>query len=202
MAPLLYELENKVICGCDEAGRGCLAGPVVAAAVILPTDFTHPLLTDSKQVKEADRDILRTYIEQNAIAFAVGEVSHQEIDEINILKASFLAMHRAIDQLDVRPDSLIIDGNRFASYPNIPHQCIIKGDSKFLQISAASILAKTYRDELMKKLAVEYPHYHWEQNKGYPTIGHRKAIEEYGSSPYHRKSFKLLKDKEKELFDK
>lgn len=202
MAPLLYELENKVICGCDEAGRGCLAGPVVAAAVILPTDFTHPLLTDSKQVKEADRDLLRTYIEQNAVAFAVGEVSHQEIDEINILKASFLAMHRAINQLDVQPDWLIIDGNKFAPYPNIPHQCIIKGDSKFLQISAASILAKTYRDELMKKIALEYPHYHWEQNKGYPTVSHRKAIEEYGSSPYHRKSFKLLKDKEKELFDK
>ncbi len=199
--PKLYHLDNKIICGCDEAGRGCLAGPVVAAAVILPDNFKNSILTDSKQVKESDRIILQDIIKTQAIAFGIGVVSHDEIDRLNILKASFLAMHRAINQLPVRPAHLIIDGNRFVSYPGIPHQCIVKGDSKYLQISAASILAKVHRDNMMTALAKQYPHYGWDTNKGYPTNAHREAIREYGATPLHRKSFKLLPDKEQTLFD-
>ncbi len=177
--------------GCDEAGRGCLAGPVFAAAVILPQDFAHPLLNDSKKLREKDRVELRDLIEVQALSFAVGVVDHQEIDKINILNASFKAMHLALDQLEVRPELILVDGNRFKSYRNIPHQCIIKGDGKFYAIAAASILAKTYRDEYMEKIAGEYPQYEWNINKGYPTIKHRKAVMEYGLSAYHRKSFKV-----------
>ena len=177
--------------GCDEAGRGCLAGPVFAAAVILPKDFYHPLLNDSKQIKEKDRFALRIEIEQVALAFTVGMVSHQEIDKINILNASFLAMHRAIEKLPQQPEFLIIDGNRFKPYQNIKHQCIVKGDSKYFSIAAASILAKTYRDDFMEKLHQEYPIYNWKQNKGYPTIYHRNTVLQHGFSPYHRKTFKV-----------
>ncbi len=177
--------------GCDEAGRGCLAGPVFAAAVILPRDFSHPLLNDSKKLKERDRFELRDLIEKEALAFAVGIVDHGEIDRINILNASFIAMHLALDQLTVRPELILVDGNRFKSYQNLPHQCIIKGDGKFYSIAAASILAKTYRDEYMLKIADEYPQYEWKVNKGYPTIRHRKAVILHGISPYHRKSFRI-----------
>ena len=190
--PEFYKLEDKLICGCDEAGRGCLAGPVVAAAVILPEDYYHPILNDSKQVKESDREQLKEDIISNAIAYGIGIVSHQEIDEINILKASFLAMHRAIDQMKVIPEWLIIDGNRFAPYPEIGHHCVVKGDSKFTQIAAASILAKTFRDEYMHQLAEEFPQYFWSKNKGYPTKAHRAAIKEFGVTPHHRMSFRLL----------
>lgn len=190
--PEFYKLESKLIGGCDEAGRGCLAGPVVAAAVILPEDYYHPIINDSKQVKESDREILKEDIISNALAYGIGIVSHQEIDQINILKASFLAMHRAIDQMKISPEWLIIDGNRFAPYPGIAHQCVIKGDSKYTQIAAASILAKTYRDDLMNQLAQEFPNYLWEKNKGYPTIAHRNAIKKYGVSPHHRMTFRLL----------
>ncbi|MBU0695443.1 MAG: ribonuclease HII [Bacteroidetes bacterium] len=177
--------------GCDEAGRGCLAGPVFAAAVILPKDFDHPLLNDSKQIKEKDRYSLRTEIEENALAFAVGIVDHQEIDKINILNASFLAMHRAIEKLRLQPNFLIIDGNRFKTYPNIKHECIVKGDGKYFSIAAASILAKTYRDDFMEKIDQEYPIYQWKKNKGYPTSDHRKAVIKSGLSPYHRKTFRI-----------
>lgn len=177
--------------GCDEAGRGCLAGPVFAAAVILPPDFYHPLLNDSKQIKEKDRFALRVEIEKTALAFAIGIVSHQEIDKINILNASFLAMHRAVEQLQISPEFLIIDGNRFNSYQNLKHQCIVKGDGKYFSIAAASILAKTYRDDFMDKIDGEYPIYNWKQNKGYPTIYHRNTVLKHGFSPYHRKTFKV-----------
>lgn len=178
--------------GCDEAGRGCLAGPVYAAAVILPSDFELPLLNDSKQLTEKLRYQLRPVIEEKAIAWAVGIVTNQEIDQINILNASFLAMHRAIDQLNTFPEHLIIDGNRFKAYKNIPHTCIVKGDSKYLSIAAASVLAKTYRDDFMVQIDQEFPEYRWKQNKGYPTAVHRAAIEKYGETPCHRKSFRLL----------
>jgi ribonuclease HII len=183
---------GRLEAGCDEAGRGCLAGPVFAAAVILPANFRSPLLNDSKQITESNRLALRVLIEKKAIAWAVGVVSHEEIDAINILQASFLAMHRAVDQLHTKPEILLIDGNRFKSYEGIPHQCEIKGDGRIKSIAAASILAKTYRDEYMEKLAQEYPHYNWQQNKGYPTKSHRSAIKEHGISPYHRKTFRLL----------
>ena len=183
--------QELIEAGCDEAGRGCLAGPVFAAAVILPTDFYHPLLNDSKQIKEKDRIALRDEIEKTAIAFAVAIVDHQEIDKINILNASFLAMHRAIDQLTQKPKFLIIDGNRFNSYPNIRHQCIVEGDCKYFSIAAASILAKTYRDEFMENIHQEYPIYNWNTNKGYPTIHHRNAVLTHGFSPYHRKTFRV-----------
>lgn len=186
---------HKAACieaGCDEAGRGCLAGPVVAAAVILPPDFYHPQLNDSKQINEKDRNLLRPIIEASAIAWGVGMVSNQEIDQINILNASFLAMHRALDQLKISPEHLIIDGNRFKKYRQIPHQCIVKGDGKYAAIAAASVLAKTYRDEFMLKIAVDYPQYGWAQNKGYPTISHREALLAYGHTPWHRLSFRLL----------
>ncbi|MFK7935722.1 MAG: ribonuclease HII [Saprospiraceae bacterium] len=193
---LPYFNKNETEAGCDEAGRGCLAGAVYAAAVILPKDFSHPLLNDSKKLSEAQRNLLRPIIEEKALAWAVGVVDEKEIDEINILNASFLAMHRAIDQLAIRPTALLIDGNRFTPYLGITHQCIIKGDGKYLSIAAASVLAKTYRDEYMYQLAEEYPIYHWKSNKGYPTKAHRAGIEQYGSSPYHRKSFKLLPTKD------
>lgn len=189
---LLPYYQNQLIeAGCDEAGRGCLAGPVFAAAVILPQHFEHPLLNDSKQIKEKDRFKLRQEIESQAIAWAVGMVTHQEIDQINILNASFLAMHRAIEKLQTQPQFLIIDGNRFNPYPAIKHQCIVKGDSKYYAIAAASILAKTYRDDFMEQIDQEYPAYQWKKNKGYPTIAHRNTVLEIGLSPYHRKTFKV-----------
>ena len=185
--------------GCDEAGRGCYAGPVFAAAVILPKRFHHPLLNDSKQVDPASRLLLRDYIEENAAAFAVGAVSVEEIDQINILKASFLAMHRAIDQLKKRPKLLLIDGNRFVTYPGVPHKCIVKGDATYASIAAASILAKTYRDEYMQSLHLSYPQYDWLNNKGYGTKAHRDAIALHGLTTHHRKSFNIL-PKEQTLF--
>ena len=184
--------KNKIEVGCDEAGRGCLAGPVVAAAVILPKNYKQPLLNDSKQLSEKKRILLRTEIKEHAIAYAVGIVNHKEIDKINILNASILAMHRALDQIKNPFDSILVDGNRFKNYKETEHHCIIKGDSKYLSIAAASILAKTYRDDLMKKLHLEHPQFQWEQNKGYPTKSHRAAIKKIGVSQYHRKSFKLL----------
>ncbi len=192
LAPYLNRNETEA--GCDEAGRGCLAGPVFAAAVILPTDFSDDLLNDSKQLSEKNRKTLRIVIEREAIAWAVAQVDPKEIDEINILNASFLAMHRAIDQLSILPTALLIDGNRFKPYKNISHHCIIKGDGKFMPIAAASILAKTYRDDYMENLALQHPHYCWEQNKGYPTRVHRTAIQQFGSCKHHRKSFRLLPD--------
>ncbi|MDR1226767.1 MAG: ribonuclease HII [Prevotellaceae bacterium] len=190
-----FLLPNRVEAGCDEAGRGCLAGPVFAAAVILAPDFFHPLLNDSKQVNEKNRGVLRHFIEEHALAWAVASVSAEDIDKINILKASFLAMHRAVVQLKVTPEFLLIDGNRFTPYPNIPHACVVKGDAKFASIAAASILAKTHRDEYMKKIAIEFPQYSWAENKAYPTVAHRAAIARYGAAIHHRKSFDLLGDK-------
>lgn len=178
--------------GCDEAGRGCLAGPVFAASVILPKDFTHPLLNDSKQVSEADRYELREYIEKNAIAYSVGVCDEKEIDELNILNASFEAMNRAIEKLKIQPQLLLIDGNRFKNRVDIPFNCIIKGDAKFMNIAAASILAKTYRDDFMIEIDKEFPQYRWSQNKGYPTKSHRDAILKHGQCKYHRQSFTLL----------
>lgn len=189
---LPYLQENRIEAGCDEAGRGCLAGSVYAAAVILPPDFKNEMLNDSKQLTEKQRYALRSVIEESALAWAVGIVSPEEIDQINILNASFLAMHRAIDQLKIRPEHLLIDGNRFNPYPNISHTTIVKGDGKYLSIAAASILAKTYRDDYMNQLHREYPVYDWDHNKGYPTKKHRAAIAEHGISPYHRKSYNLL----------
>jgi ribonuclease HII len=190
--PLLARYQHELVeAGCDEAGRGCLAGPVFAAAVILPHDFTHHLLNDSKQLSEEDRYTLRTEIEQRALAYAVASVSNVEIDEINILNASFLAMHRAIDQLHIRPDFLIIDGNRFNKYQTTPHQCIVQGDGKYFSIAAASILAKTYRDDYMQQLAAEHPEYDWHSNKGYPTIKHRTMVMQHGFTPHHRRTFNV-----------
>lgn len=189
---LPYLESNRIEAGCDEAGRGCLAGSVFAAAVILPPDFKNDDLNDSKQLSEKMRYALRPVIEREAIAWAVGIVTPEEIDKINILKASFLAMHRAIDQLAVKPEHLLIDGNRFTPYPDIAHTTVVKGDGKYLSIAAASILAKTYRDDYMDELAKEYPDYHWTENKGYPTKAHREAIRAVGITPYHRKTFTLL----------
>lgn len=177
--------------GCDEAGRGCLAGPVFAAAVILPEGFQNEILNDSKKLKEADRDQLRIIIEKEAIAWAVASVDNILIDEINILNASFLAMHLALDKLNLRPELLLIDGNRFKFYKKIPHRCIIKGDGLYMSIAAASILAKTHRDEFMKNLHQQFPKYNWKQNKGYPTKAHRKAIAQHGVTPYHRLTFNM-----------
>lgn len=193
--------DGLIEAGCDEAGRGCLAGNVYAAAVILPQNYSHPYLNDSKQLTEKRRMILRKDIEKDAIAWAVGVVSPEEIDQINILKASFLAMHRAIDQLKVRPEALIIDGNRFTPYQNLPYTPIVKGDSKYLSIAAASILAKTYRDEYMEELHSQYPQYEWSKNKGYPTVAHREAIKKYGTTPFHRMSFNLLGEEKQLSFD-
>jgi ribonuclease HII len=192
LAPFL--LDNTIEAGCDEAGRGCLAGPVFAAAVILPTDFSNEMLNDSKKLSEKKRYFLRETIETEAIAWAVGIVNHEEIDEINILNASFLAMHRAIDQLKIEPEHLLIDGNRFNPYNNIKHTCVVKGDGKYAAIAAASILAKTYRDDFMIKIHKKFPQYDWSSNKGYPTKKHRMAIREHGISLHHRKSFGLLPD--------
>lgn len=183
---------DAVEAGCDEAGRGCLAGSVFAAAVIFPKDYHNADLNDSKQLTEKQRYALREVIFRDALAWAVGEVTPQEIDAINILRASFLAMHRAIDSLTLRPEALLIDGNRFSPYPFIPHVCIVKGDAKYLSIAAAGILAKTFRDDYMNQLAEQYPQYGWQQNKGYPTVAHRQAIAEHGTTPYHRLTFKLL----------
>ena len=189
---LPYMNSGVVEAGCDEAGRGCLAGAVYAAAVILPPDFRNELLNDSKQLSEKQRYALRPLIEEAALAWAVGIVTPQEIDRINILNASFLAMHRAIEQLTVTPQHLLIDGNRFKPYPDIAHTCVVKGDGKYEAIAAASILAKTYRDDYMNELHEKYPMYEWKSNKGYPTKAHRAAIAQYGPSPYHRLSFQLL----------
>lgn len=189
---LLARFQHELIeAGCDEAGRGCLAGPVFAAAVILPDGFDHPLLNDSKQLSESVRYELRIEIEQKALAFAVASVDNVEIDAINILNASFLAMHRAIEKLSHDPQFLIIDGNRFNKYRNLPHQCIVEGDAKYLSIAAASVLAKTYRDDFMKQIAKEHPGYDWHSNKGYPTIKHREAILKMGFTPYHRRTFRV-----------
>lgn len=192
---LLPYLNADVIeVGCDEAGRGCLAGHVFAAAVILPKDFSNELLNDSKQLKEKDRYILREIIEKEAIDWAVAFSTYEEIDKINILNASIQAMHRAIDKLKTRPEHIIVDGNRFKPYKNIPHQTIVKGDGKYMSIAAASILAKTYRDDYMLEISKEYPMYGWDKNKGYPTKKHRDAIREFGVSKYHRLTFNLLND--------
>ena len=186
--------EGKIEAGCDEAGRGCLAGSVYAAAVIFPADYQNDELNDSKQLTDKKRHQLREIIERDALAWAVGVVTPEEIDKINILNASFLAMHRALDQLTLRPEAIIVDGNRFKLYGKIPHTCIVKGDAKYLSIAAASILAKTYRDDYMDGLAEEYPQYDWKSNKGYPTKKHRDAIRQYGVTPYHRMSYNLLGD--------
>ena len=178
--------------GTDEAGRGCLSGPVVAAAVILPQDFSHPFLNDSKQISEKKRAELKPFIEQNALAFGVSFIWKQEVDEINVLQASITGMHRAIETLKITPEFIIVDGNKFKNYKNIPHKTIVKGDAKFQSIAAASILAKTYRDAYMVKIHQEYPMYNWQKNKGYPTKEHRNAIRQFGATKYHRKTFKLL----------
>lgn len=187
----LRHTNHLLECGCDEAGRGCLAGPVVAVAVILPDNFRHELLNDSKQLSVKQRDFLREIIEREAVCWAVATASPVEIDQLNILRASILAMHRAVDQLSVRPELLLIDGNRFSPYPGIIHQTIVKGDSIYLSIAAASVLAKTHRDELMMQLDQEYPAYDWKQNKAYPTKAHKKAIGEHGTTPHHRMTFKM-----------
>ena len=189
---LPYYHKDVIEAGCDEAGRGCLAGPVFAAAVILPPDFKSDLLNDSKQLSEKRRYELRETIEREALAWAVGIVSNEEIDKINILRASILAMHRALDKLKVRPEEVIVDGNRFMPYKDLPYTTIVKGDGKYMSIAAASILAKTYRDDHMRRLHEEYPVYHWDSNKGYPAPAHRQAIREHGTTPYHRLTFNLL----------
>lgn len=191
---------DRIEVGCDEAGRGCLSGAVYAAAVILPSDYSHPLLNDSKQLSEKQRYQLRPIIEHDALAWAVGCVTPQEIDRINILNASFLAMHRAIEQLAMEPQYILVDGNRFKPYKNIPYSCVVKGDGKYLSIAAASILAKTYRDDYMLQLHEQYPMYGWDKNKGYPTVEHRNAILQYGATPYHRQSFRLT-DPQLKLFE-
>jgi ribonuclease HII len=193
---MLKSYYNKDVreAGLDEVGRGCLAGPVVAAAVILPLDYTHSFLNDSKQLTRVQREMVQKEIMQEAIAWAIAEVDNFEIDKINILKASFLAMHLAVDKLHTKPEHLLVDGNRFTPYPMIPHTCIIKGDAHYLSIAAASVLAKTYRDNLMSELALQHPHYGWETNVGYPTIQHRNAIRLHGTCSYHRMSFRLLKE--------
>lgn len=198
MLKLFYQ-EELIEAGCDEAGRGCFAGPVFAAAVILPKKFSHPDLNDSKQLSEKQRNELRIIIETEALTYGVASVDNNEIDQINILKASFKAMHLAVDKLKTKPQFLLIDGNRFVKYKRTPHQCIIKGDATYMSIAAASILAKTYRDELMMKLHEEFPQYGWQNNKGYGTEQHRKAIEQHGVCKYHRRSFRLLPVQE-ELF--
>ena len=192
----------KLEVGTDEAGRGCLAGPVVAAAVILPPKFEHSFLNDSKQLSEKQRFQLKPFIEKNAVSYAVSFVWQDEIDAVNILNASILAMHQAIENLTKQPDFIIVDGNRFKNYKDIPHQTIVKGDSKYLSIAAASVLAKTYRDLYMEKIHQEFSHYNWKQNKGYPTKQHREAIQNHGITDYHRKSFRLLPEQKKSIFKK
>ena len=200
MLPASYQ-DELIEAGCDEAGRGCLAGPVVAAAVILPKNFFHPLLNDSKQLTENERELLAPIIKAAAIDWKIGICDNHEIDAINILKASFKAMHKAVDQMKKKPGLLLIDGNRFYKYPRIPHICIVKGDARFMSIAAASVLAKTYRDDLMHQLHTEFPVYNWQQNKGYPTKDHRRAIAQFGSTNYHRKTFRLLPENEASLFE-
>jgi len=195
---LKYHDKKLIEAGCDEAGRGCLAGPVVAAAVILPPRFNHPLLNDSKKLSAKQRDFLRPIIESQTI-WGVGIVDNREIDEINILNATFLAMHRALDNLEKAPESLLIDGNRFLKYKDLPHHCMIKGDGRYQSIAAASVLAKTHRDEIMRFLSDKFPQYDWQKNKGYPTVRHREAIQKHGTTDYHRMSFRLLPD-QLELF--
>jgi ribonuclease HII len=192
--------KDLIEAGCDEAGRGCLAGPVVAAAVILPKKYRHKLLNDSKQLTKEEREMLRVEIERDALCWAVAEVNHEEIDQINILNASFKAMHLAVDKLFMKPELLLIDGNRFKAYKDLKHECIIKGDGKYLSIAAASVLAKTHRDELMNNLAKQFNGYGWETNVGYPTPEHRDGIRQFGITPYHRRSFTLLPS-QLELFD-
>lgn len=196
-----YFKKGVVEAGCDEAGRGCLAGPVYAAAVILPPDFHHEMLNDSKQLSEKKRYLLREVIQKEAIAWAVGIVDNQEIDKLNILRSSILAMHRALDDLKTRPEEIIVDGNRFYPYRDLPHTTIVKGDGKYLSIAAASILAKTYRDDFMLQIHQQYPMYQWNKNKGYPSKEHRQAIREYGTCPYHRLTFNLLGDSAQMEFD-
>lgn len=191
MLALKYQ-EEFIEVGTDEAGRGCLSGPVVAAAVILPDDFSHPLLNDSKQLTERQRQLLRPYIEEHAIATGVSYVDQNKIDEINILQASILAMHLSIDQLKTKPGFIIVDGNKFKPYKKVPYKTIVKGDAKFMSIAAASVLAKTYRDDYMHKIGTDFPMYNWKKNKGYPTKEHRNAIREFGVTKHHRKSFRLL----------
>jgi len=194
-----YFSDDKVEAGCDEAGRGCLAGPVVAAAVILPRTYNHKELNDSKQLSKKKRDLIRIDIEKDALAWAVAFVDNHEIDQINILNASYCAMQRAVDQLKKVPELLLIDGNRYKPHNQIPYECIIKGDGKYYSIAAASVLAKTYRDEYMEKIALDHPQYEWEKNKGYPTVAHREGIKLHGLTNYHRKSFRLLPE-QLELF--
>lgn len=191
-----FMLPNRVEAGTDEAGRGCLAGPVVAAAVILPADFEHPMLDDSKKLSKKQRDVLRPIIEREALAFGVAFIDEKKIDEINILKASILGMHESIQKLTIEPEHILVDGNKFYPYKNIAHTTVVKGDGKYLSIAAASVLAKTYRDEFMEQIAEEFPQYQWSKNRGYPTKGHRAAIKEYGPTKYHRKSFKLLPEEQ------
>ena len=183
---------HKLEAGTDEAGRGCLSGPVVAAAVILPDNFQHELLNDSKQLSEKKRQELRPYIEKHALAYGVSFIHQEEVDELNVLQASITGMHRSIQQLNIQPEFIIVDGNKFKPYEEVPHQTIVKGDAKFMSIAAASVLAKTYRDEYMEKIHQEFPQYNWQKNKGYPTKEHREAIRQFGATIYHRKSFKLL----------
>lgn len=197
----VYYKEGVVEAGCDEAGRGCLAGPVFAAAVILPSDYQNEILNDSKQLTEKKRYQLREVIEREALAWAVGIVDNHEIDQINILNASILAMHRALDQLKLRPQNIIVDGNRWKPYRNVPATTIVKGDGKYLSIAAASILAKTYRDDFMLRIHEEFPQYHWDKNKGYPAKIHREAIRQFGTTPYHRMSFNLLGNTQQLEFD-
>ncbi len=187
-----YLEKNRIEAGCDEAGRGCLAGPVFAAAVILPPDYTNAALNDSKKISAKKRELLKEVIMRDALSWAVASLDHSEIDRINILNASIQAMHLAVKRLDIIPEHLLIDGNRFLPYPEIAHTCLVKGDARFLSIAAASILAKTFRDEYMLQLHTQYPNYSWDSNKGYPTAEHRQAIKKYGITPYHRKSFRLL----------
>lgn len=196
-----YYQDQLIEAGCDEAGRGCLAGPVFAAAVILPKKFRHPLLNDSKQMKPAEREKLRKVIEKKAICYAVASVDNEEIDRINILKASFKAMHLALEKLQQQPEFILVDGNRFNAYGNIPHACIVQGDGLYASIAAASILAKTYRDDYMQELHNVYPHFGWNVNKGYPTKFHREALKEHGETPFHRKSFRLLPEQLELDFD-
>lgn len=192
--------KGAIEAGCDEAGRGCLAGPVFAAAVILPQGYKNELLNDSKQLSEQHRNALRILIEEQALAFGVAMCDHTEIDEINILNASIKAMHRALDKLHTIPQHIIVDGNRFKPYKDIPHQCVVGGDAQYMSIAAASILAKTYRDEYMQKLHEEYPNYGWSRNKGYPTEAHRDALHQHGTTPYHRVTFNLMGDNQLSLF--
>ena len=192
MSLINFYLKNTIEAGTDEAGRGCLAGPVAAAAVILPSTFDHPLLNDSKKITEKQRLLLKPFIEQHALAYGVAFVNETKIDEINILQASIFAMHKAIAMLKIKPEHIIVDGNKFKPYKNIPHTTIVKGDSKYKSIAAASILAKTYRDAYMEKICGQFPQYKWKQNKGYPTKQHREAIKQYGATKFHRKTFKLL----------